>query len=291
MDKPKVKAWVWGVMAATGLSSVASAQFHAKSQTGSTTVNPQAIQQAQQQAAQMSANPSGMGLGMGTNSTMFMSDAQRAAFQANNPHLSKMASRYAEIWGRAIHHPDGTHTESKQDNETRTLTQETKKGDTVLQRRMILLDEAGRPTEAMIYDGRGQFKYRGTQVYDRMGRFSEEQIYDPEEKLIRRRIQEYAPNGEKLPLRSVDYVENVPEDLKMVITRESENEQTVHTTPVEAPEPQKRGIFGNQSSGATTPVQATAPAPATAGTQPAAAEPAKRKGMNLGRFFSSKRDK
>jgi len=296
MDLQKVKVLVWGTMAATLLSLGAHAQFHNKTQTGATTVNPQAIQHAQQQAAQMSGHPSGMGMGMGENSSMFMSDAQREIFMRNNPglklpQLGKMNERYAEIWGRAIHHPDGTHTESKQDNETRTLTQETKKGDTVLQRRMILLDEAGRPTEAMIYDGRGQFRYRGTQIYDRMGRFAEEQIYDPDEKLIRRRIQEYAPNGEKLPLRSVDYVENVPEDLKLVITRESESELTAQATQVPEPAPQKRGFFGKQNREAATPVQATAPAPAMTQAQPVAAQPEKRKGMNLGRFFSGKRDK
>ncbi len=277
-----------GAFVATVLSSDAMAQFHSKTETGATTVNPQAIQQAQQQqAAQMSGQPVGMGLGLGENSTMFMSDAQRAAFYRNNPRLGKMQEKYAEIWGRAIHHPDGTYTESKQDNETRTLTQETKKGETVLQRRLIMLDEAGRPTEAMIYDGRGEFKYRGTQVYDRMGRFVEEQIFDPEEKLIRRRIQEYAPNGEKLPLRSVDYVENVPDDLKMVITRESES----GPTEVAEAAPAKRQGSERQGRSAAQPVQATASTPAIPQAQDATAQPEKRKGLNLGRLFSGKREK
>lgn len=273
MIRQTVKVQVLGFATATLLSSVAHAQFHNKTKTGATTVNPQAVQQAQR-SAQMSGKPVGMGLGIGKNSTMFMSDAQRAAFARNNPRLGKMKDRYAEIWGRAIHHTDGTYTESKQDNETKTLEQTTKKGETVLQRRMILLDESGRPSEVMIYDGRGEFKYRGVQVYDKLGRFSEEQLYDPDGKLIRRKVQEYAQNGEKLPLRSIDYVESVPEDLKLVITRESEASGSG-----EAPD----------ASDSRRPVQATATV--SSGTQSNAAEgkSGTKKGLNLGRLFSRKK--
>lgn len=271
------KVQVLGIVTATALTSIAQAQFHNKTKTGATTVNPQAIQQAQQQqAAQMSGQPVGMGLGLGANSTMFMSDAQRAAFARNNPQLGKMDEKHATIWGRAIHHTDGSFTESKQDSKTKTLEQVTKKGKVnpvTIQRRMILLDDSGRPSEVMIYDGRGEFKYRGVQVYDRMGRFSEEQLYDPDGKLIRRKVQEYAQNGEKLPLRSVDYVENVPEDLKLVITRESETTQVA------------------DASNSRRPVQATASPPSTGGSNGAEAQSGSKKGLNLGRLFSRSRDK
>ena len=129
----------------------------------------------------------------------------------------------ADVWGRGIHHKDGSITESKQDTNTKTLEQITKKNNVALQRRMIMLDQYGRPTEVMIYDGRGTFKYRGVQVYDTFGRFAEEQIYNPNGDLIRRKVQGYTPQGAKMPVRSWDYIDNVPADLRLVITRESES--------------------------------------------------------------------
>ena len=77
--------------------------------------------------------------------------------------------------------------------------------------------------------------------------------------LIRRKVQGYDPRGEKLPLRSWDYVANVPEDLKLVITRESEDPtQGGAAGPGAAPQsggtatpPKKgfnlRGIFGKKA--------------------------------------------
>lgn len=143
------------------------------------------------------------------------------AFRENRVRLGQMKEKQVDIWGRAIHHSDGSYTESKQDILTNTLEQETKSKNGVrLQRRVITLDEVGRPAEALIYDGRDQFKYRGLQIYDTFGRFAEEQLYDAKNTLIRRKVQEYSPRGEKLPLRSWDYVANIPDDLKLVITRE-----------------------------------------------------------------------
>ena len=136
------------------------------------------------------------------------------------------------------------------------------------------LDERGYPYEVMIYDGRDTFKYRGVLAYDGSGRFKEEQLYDPKGTLIRRKIQEYTQQGQRLPLKSVDYVANVPEDLKLVITRE---EEQTGSNPED--KPQKTGLFSKkpeQAQGSAQPQQAASSAP-------------KMKGLKLGRMFGGKK--
>lgn len=220
----------------------AGAQFHAKKADGKTGVNSAAVSSAARVgAASSGATVSGgttvphstavsggtvnlpnFGGGVG-GGDMILPEETRRAFAQNKVGLGQMQGKPIDIWGRAIYHSDESYTESKQDLETNTLTQVTKSKNGVrLQTRMVTLDENGRPSEVLIYDGREQFKYRGLQIYDTLGRFSEEQLYDAKGTLIRRKIQEYDPRGGKLPVRSVDYVANVPADLKLVITREDD---------------------------------------------------------------------
>ncbi|MDF1741474.1 MAG: hypothetical protein P1U86_20095 [Verrucomicrobiales bacterium] len=282
----------------------ASAQFHTQqtpsgggARAGRAIVNQQAVTAAQQQGAAMDPNAA-MAFSGGD---MILTEQQRQAFAKHNPQLRQMQGKVVDVWGRGIHHTDGSFTESKQDTKTKTLEQITKKNNVTLQRRMIMLDQFGRPTEVMIYDGRGTFKYRGVQVYDSFGRFAEEQIYDPSGKLIRRKVQGYTPQGAKMPVRSWDYVDNIPSDLRLVITRENESS----TNPVggansqqRKPEQEKRGWFNGNNGGnnnATQPAPDTAAAPPQGGDeqQPnynaAAAVPEKRKGLNLGRLFGKKK--
>lgn len=277
----------------------ASAQYHTQETTptgaraGRAIVNQHAVTAAQQQGSIMS---SGTGVEM-SGGDMILTDAQRQTFARYNPQIRKMQGKVVDVWGRGIHHADGSFTESKQDTNTKTLEQITKRNNVTLQRRMIMLDQYGRPTEVMIYDGRGTFKYRGVQIYDTFGRFAEEQIYDPSGTLIRRKVQGYTPQGAKMPVRSWDYIENVPSDLKLVITRESESS----TDPVGAAgsnqKQEKRGWFnGNKSNRQQKPnTAAVQPPPAQnyGNQQPnynaAAAVPEKRKGLNLGRLFSKKK--
>lgn len=286
MKRAMTKHFAWGVLLVSTLTSGLQAQFHAKTPTGQTGVNQQAVNSAQQQAAAMAGSAS-VGLGGGiSGGDMILPEGQRNALSQYGVKLSQMTGKTVDIWGRAIHHSDGSFTESKQDMLTNTLTQETKsKNGTRLQRRIISLDEVGRPSEAMIYDGRGQFKYRGVQIYDQIGRFSEEQIYDAKGTLIRRKVQEYSPRGEKLPVRTWDYVANVPEDLKLIITRESEEQAS--SVPPPPPAKTKSGIF-NLAKPPPAPEAAQAVPPALVeGT--ATAAPETKKGLNLGRFFSGKK--
>jgi hypothetical protein len=282
---------------------VASAQFHTQqtpaaggARAGRAIVNQNAVTAVQHQGSLMDPNAA-MALSGGDT---ILTDQQRQKFAQVNPRLKQMHGRVADVWGRGIHHKDGSITESKQDTNTKTLEQITKKNNVALQRRMIMLDQYGRPTEVMIYDGRGTFKYRGVQVYDTFGRFAEEQIYNPNGDLIRRKVQGYTPQGAKMPVRSWDYIDNVPADLRLVITRESESS----TDPVgrananqTKPQEEKRNWFnGNKNN--STPNQ---PAPDTAEMQPqplatqqpsynaAATVPEKRKGLNLGRLFGRKK--
>ena len=107
---------------------------------------------------------SGSGVEM-SGGDMVLTSGQRQRFADYNPQIRHMQGKAVDVWGRGIHHADGSFTESKQDNKTKTLEQITKKNNVTLQRRMIILDQYGRPTEVMIYDGRGTFKYRGVQIY------------------------------------------------------------------------------------------------------------------------------
>lgn len=240
-----------------------------------TTPPANAMQQGARVAPLTSPAGAGAQIGANLNATIYMSDAQREAFKDQNLRMGEMQDRYADVWGRAIHHSDDTYTESVQDITTNTLEQTTKsKNGVKLQRRLIMLDSIGRPSEVLMYDGHDVFKYRGLQVYDEYGRFEEEQLYDTENKLLRRRIQEYDSKGVPLPVKSVDYVANVPADLKLVITRESEE-----TAQTAQPQPTRQGLFrGNarQDTGtSTTPAAPTA----TSG------EETPPRGSGLGRIF------
>ena len=279
-------------LAAVGFVSLlsilsAEAQFHSKKQNGQTAVNQQAVNTAHRQAAAIS-NPSpgqasshsqaGAALSGGD---MILPDGKKQALAQWNPRIGRMEGKSADIWGRAIYHSDDSFTESKQDNENQTLEQITKSANgVVLQRRMVTLDRYGRPSEILIYDGRGTFKYRGRQIYDMMGRFNEEQLYSSDGTLIRRKVQEYTPDGQKKPLRSWDYVENIPPDLRLVITRE--NEEATRSRPNNKSDRPK--LFGKQES-----------ANGTAGENPSSGSPqkesasAKSKNWRLGRMFSNKK--
>jgi len=273
-----------------GISVPASAQFHGDktapgagapsgAMAGGAITTPPA--NAMQQGATVAplANPAaGARVGSNPNSTIYMSDAQREAYKDQNLRMGEMQDRYAEVWARAIRHTDESFTETVQDTKSSTLEQVTRsKNGVTLQTRKIMLDSIGRPSEVLIYDGRDQFKYRGMQVYDQYGRFEEEQLYDTENKLLRRRIQEYDSKGAALPVKSVDYVANVPTDLKLVITRESEE-----APKVPAAAPPRRGLFGNGRQDAGAPSAPTAP-------QRAGGEAAPSRGSGLGRIFGGNR--
>jgi hypothetical protein len=273
MFKPAVQSFIIGSGVALAMSQAALAQFHAKKENGQTGVTPQAVQSAQRQAsaASMPAGASaGTELGVPgggiSGGDMILPQSTREALSQHKVKLRQTQGKPIDIWGRAIHHSDGSFTESKQDLLTNTLEQVTKsKNGVKLQRRMIMLDDFGRPGEVLIYDGRDQFKYRGLQIYDTLGRFSEEQIYDAKGTLIRRKVQAYDPRGDELPLRSWDYVANVPADLRLVITEEDPR------APGSAPSSPDRNA--SQTSADT------------------AAPPGEKKGLNLRGIFGSKKAK
>ena len=272
----------------------AGAQFHATDKkSGATTVNQQAIQTAQKQAQSiMASQGGGAQLGENAHSTIYISEAHKQNYGAR---LGQQDSKVITAWGRSIHHSDESYTESVQDETTNTLEQVTKsKNGTKLQRRMVMLDELGRPKEIMIYDGRDQFKYRGVQLYDEIGRFREEHLFDAKGTLIRRKVQEYDLQGKKLPLRSWDYVANVPKDLQLVITRESEK-PGANSGSQDKPK-ERRGLFGggqnrnqNQQSQRDGAVNAGVGSASAGAPAPETTTPAKRKGLNLGRLFSGKK--
>ena len=71
-----------------------------------------------------------------------------------------------------------------------------------------MLNPIGNPTEVMIHDGAGRYKYRGVFVYDNMGRISDELLFDSKGNPLRRTVQEYDLQGNPKPLKSWDYSPN-----------------------------------------------------------------------------------
>jgi hypothetical protein len=280
---------IFGVWIAA--SSLSYAQFHTKEETasgGSAAINPQAVAMSQKQAASLQASLAEAGANY-SGGDVVLSEGQKQALAKWNPRLGQMQGKKVEVWARRIEHSDGTFTESTEDENSNSLEQVTKSANgTVLQTRLVRLDRYGRPAEVLIRDGRGKFKYRGLQIYDQLGRFSEEQLFDAEGTLIRRKVQEYTREGFQKPLRSWNYVSNVPEDLKLVVTRVSEDPTA--GGPAQA-QPEKRGLFGKVQGGAN---KANHSAAATIQAQPTPtqqAEEPKRKGLSLGRLFGgSKRN-
>lgn len=232
------------------------AQFHTKTETG------QVVPTATGGTAAASAGGAMVYKGQYQTAGMIDTGAVQGARLGYLDYTSEM------VWGRAIYHDDDSYTESKQDAETRSLTQETKSANGVtLVKRLISLDVKGNPSEILIYDGRGQFKYRGQILYDQMGRFVEERIYDTRNELMRQTLQKYDAQNKPLPLTTVVNQAKIPADLKLIITRNdgvtrdsrkaAENYAefqrnakeyrpgTADTPPQgAAPEPKKRGFFG-----------------------------------------------
>ena len=284
-----IKGLITGGMVFSMLITGLKAQFHnPKTQTSPASVNPQAVMPQMANPANPQQVPMGTEAGRNySGANMILPEAQRQGLSQYNVHLGQMAGKPVDIWGRAIHHSNGTYTESRQDVQTNTLEQITKsKNGTRLQRRMIILNAQGSPSEVMIYDGRDQFKYRGIQVYDALGRFAEEQIYDTAGTLIRRKVQEYNAQGQLLPLRSWDYVANVPEDLKLVITQEEEQPEA----PKQEPKKERGGLFSGGARSQTPPIAATQAPPVQGSPAPEAGSSGEqRKGVKLGRLFGGKK--
>ena len=145
------------------------------------------------------------------------------------------------------------------------------------------------PDEVMIYAGgeNGKLKYRGKHLYDQFGRFSEEHLFSSDGTLIRRKVQEYSSEGKRLPLRSWDYVDNVPNHLQLVVTRESEDPALQQAAaPAQPQQPQRGGLFSRNK-----PRQQNAGnmmvGHAGGANQEAAAKPSM--GSKLGRLFGNRK--
>jgi len=140
----------------------------------------------------------------------------------------EMDARDPTVWGRSIFHSNGNFTQTKLDERQRTLEQLTyrkkiKDSDdsVLLQKRLIKLNTAGRPTEVLLYDAAGRLTNRGTLHYDPLGRMVEERLFDTKNTVVRRKIQAYSTAGQRLPLRTFNYGDGVAHDLDLMITRES----------------------------------------------------------------------
>ncbi len=148
-----------------------------------------------------------------------------------------------EILARTIVHLNGNYTESVRDNTTRILTLETYKGKEnptdqelldpdsahreLIERQLVKLDQYGRGVETLVYGPDENLKYRGKLVYNGFGQFQEEQLYNTTGELIRRRIQEYGPGGKPLALKTVSYVEGIPDDFNGVLLPEITQDQNL----------------------------------------------------------------
>lgn len=189
-----------------------------------------------------------------------------------------------EVWGKAIHHTDGSYTESKSDvdPESNSLQQVTKSKEGVtLQRREVNLNDLGQPAEVLVFDARDQLRFRGVLTYDAAGRFREEVLYTPKNVAVRRKIQEYSPDGRRAPLKVVDYAKKgeVPEGMELIIRQGQDNPSGNQS---------RGGRIGRRESAPEAPPAAPTPAPADATPSPGGGQPeAKRPGL-LRRVFGGK---
>lgn len=159
----------------------------------------------------------------------------------------EMDARDPAVWGRSIFHPNGNYTESKLDEAQQTLQQHTYRAkgkdsdkSILVQKRMIRLNAAGRATEVLIYDSAGRLTNRGTLFYDSVGRLSEERLFDTNNQMVRRKIQTYAQNGQKMPLRTFKYGKGLADDVDLLITPESVQKEGAAE---EAKAKKKKGSF------------------------------------------------
>ena len=307
-----MKSLLCGFLTASLLTSGAFAQFHSRTMNGHTPYNKQAMDSAQ---AHFDANrPSSMG-GAGTvagsdaaaapdtalsepqqvrfnsASNIYISDAQKAAFSRYDLRVDEQKDLNIDVWGRSIYHSDGSYTESQEHNDGQGFLQQTtySKNGVEIQRRSITLDQRGMPDEVLIYAGgeNGKLKYRGKHLYDQLGRFSEEHLFSSDGTLIRRKVQEYSAEGKRLPLRSWDYVENVPSDLRLFITRENEEPNMQPDTPAQTQQSGRAGLFNrNRSPQHNTGNMAVRSA---ASTQQEADAPKQTIGSRLGRLFGKRK--
>ncbi len=194
---------------AYGPAPSARAQFNTKTPDGRTVA-------VQPNPAMAATNPNASTVYQGANMNAGVVNTGREGST-----LGYMDIQQIEAWGRAIYHSDGSYTESTNPRAENAMIQETKSANGVLLfRRVINLDAQRRPSEVLVYDGRGLFRYRGEIVYDNQGRFREEVVFDAKNQLLRRRIQEYDPVGRPAGLKIVDDLSKIPADLKLIITRE-----------------------------------------------------------------------
>jgi hypothetical protein len=230
-------------------------------------------------------------------STIYISDAQKAAFSRYDLRMGEQKDLNIDVWGRSIYHSDGSYTESQEHNEGQGFLQQTtySKNGVEIQRRSITLDQRGMPDEVLIYAGgdNGKLRYRGKHLYDQLGRFSEEHLFSSDGTLIRRKVQEYSAEGKRLPLRSWDYVENVPSDLKLLITRENGDPDTQPNTPAQPRQSERAGLFNRnkshqQNAGNMKVGRAASTQQDQQGQQEAAA-PKQTMGSRLGRLFGNRK--
>jgi len=271
-------------------TEVVRAQFHQRTKSGQKVINQNAVSGPRQTpgstvgAAGRVVPRTGRvtkDLGLNENSAIIMTDEQRALFRNNNLRMGQQKDLQIDHWARSIQHSDGSYTETNAQVGMKFIDQVTKsKNGVILLRRNISLDPRGQPKEVLMYDGHDKYKYRGIFLYDSLGRFQEEWLYDTKGKPLRRKYQEYAPDGKPLPLKTIDYVEDIPDDLRLVVTRESElrdRSSTSHHESGNRPDKEKRPGF----------LSAKREDQPESGSQAQAKpeNPKKRKGSGLGRLI------
>ncbi len=268
------------------VEQAALAQFHQKDKSGASNVNQGAVNAASQPVPSEGGVPIPQtgritkDVGLNANSTMIMTDAQRAMFRKNKLRMGLQEDLQIDHLARSIQHTDGSYTQTNVEIGSKEIVQITKsKNGVALLTRYISLDERGNPREVMMYrgQGRGELKYRGVLFYDELGRFKEEQLFDAKGASLRRKVQKYGPKGGRLPLKTFENVSNIPSDLQMVVTRESERQDAGQAED----EAEKKKGNGRKSPAAATVVQTQ--------DSPPSGETKKKKGFAFPRFSFGKK--
>ncbi|NNE92321.1 MAG: hypothetical protein HKN23_11790 [Verrucomicrobiales bacterium] len=269
-----MKRAVFGAVAMVVFSVSSQAQFHEKRETGQTVFNQQAqtnltAKAMADQNSQLAANHNGKAqLRRGVsaqvgnhivhqNSAIYLpagaaNGIRTADGRVIDAALGEMNGKDADHLAQIVYHSDGSYTETERHFKDKpgalngtslaneTVVQYTKTANGVLKAtRHILHNDFGLPSEVIIKDANGRFKYRGVLIYDISRRLKEEQLFDVNGKLIRRNVQKYDPQGFKLPIETYDYIKDIPADLQLVVKQ---------TEKVQEPIRERRGLFSRNNN-------------------------------------------
>jgi hypothetical protein len=113
--------------------------------------------------------------------------------------LAEGAERTPDVWARAVHHEDGSRTESVRDVDGQLIEAKTfDKNDQLLMKRVLQTDTKGVPKRGFVFDRKEKLVYRLAFEYDEIGRAKITTLSDPTGKVLTKVQHNYDGEGRAL---------------------------------------------------------------------------------------------